>query len=507
MTKTYFQEANNLKQAGKLDEAIEYYHRSTLENPNFYLSYQNQGDTFAKLGRWDEAVESYRSAINLNPNSAWSHHDLGHCFAKTSRWSESISAYLRTIEISPKFYLFYNKLGEIFEQIAANIKPESLGNYNWQEILPKSHQDANQDHSALIEQYNIEDEQFLKATSYLDNHNFLEEVYQVYLKRTSDAEGENYYISLLIQGMKRQEILMAVRHSDEFKSKLVSALRGINLYYLSDELFLQSTEPLKESPFVEEVYRTYLKREADHVGKNNYLDSLANGMSRPEIVAIFRKSAEFTYQLTMSISAICLQESISAYRRANKLNPNSCKPKNNLGIALTGLGKIQAQTGQVDRAIQSYREAVATSQNLAEVYYNQGNALLQQGKRDEAIEYFKKAIYAKPNWIHPYLSLGEVLKVDSPDECIYWWNKVIPYIQEENTKIDLQTKIGTMLVEKGKINEAIAIWQETIPYINSESNRIDMQFSIGNLLVKQGKLDEALEVIENAMGLTDFIPT
>jgi len=463
MTKTYFQEANKLKQAGKLDEAIEYYHRSTLENPNFYLSYHNQGDTFAKLGRWDEAVESYRSAINLNPNSEWSHYNLGHCFAKTSRWSEAISVFLRAIEISPNFYRLYNKLGEIFEQIATTIKPESLGNDNWQEILPKSNQDPN-----IFELYNLKDEDFLEKNLDLENRDFLEEVYKLYLKRNSDQDGKNYYISLLNQGMKRQEVLMGVRQSEEFKDKLTTSLRAINLYYLSDDMFLQSTDHLKDESFVTEVYWIYLKREADQVGKNHYTQHLAKGMSRSEVISAFRQSTEFTNQLTASIAAMCLQESVNAYRRAIELNPNSHKSKRNLGTALTGLGKIQAQTGQVDRAIENYQEAIDSSENLAETYYNQASAFLQQGNRDKAIEYLKKANAVKPTWVDPYLSLGELLKLEQPDQAIIWW-------------------------------------QKAIPYLHSEDAQLNLEMNIVHLLVEQGQLDKALTRLEQAIGLTDFI--
>lgn len=502
MTINYFRKANQLKQEGKLEESVVFYQQALQSNPNFYCSYYNLAEALERLGKWHDATDFYQKAINLNPNSAWSYYGLGQVLVQSSKWSEALSAYLQTIKLSD-FYLFYSRLGEIFEQIAINLTPESLGNYPWQDILPKS----NQDIEVLDELYNLNDEEFLETSKHLESESFLERTYEVYLKRSADQEGKRYYASLMNQGMKRSEVLMAIRESEEFKDKLINALREINLYYLNDEMFLKSSDYLKNEPFVTEVYWTYLKREADHVGKGHYTQHLATGMPRIELISAFKQSAEFTTQLTASIKAICFKEAVQAYRRAIQMNPDSYKSKRNLGKALTYLGKMQAQTGQVDQAIATYQEAVSFSQEHAETYYEQANALLQQGQRDGAVQCFKKAIDCNPTWIDPYLSLGEILKLDRVEESIYWWKKALPYIDSESTRTDLQIKIGTMLVEQGKIDEAITTWQQSISHIQSEHNRIDIQFRIGNLLVQQGKLDEALEFIEDAMGLTDFSPS
>jgi len=116
MRASYFQAANQLKQEGKLEEAIAYYHQAIEQNPNFYLSHYNLGETLAKLGRWEQAVTSYDRAIQLNPNSVWSYYNLGQALAKLCRWDEAIASYRRAIELSPDFYKFYINLGEVLCQ-------------------------------------------------------------------------------------------------------------------------------------------------------------------------------------------------------------------------------------------------------------------------------------------------------------------------------------------------------------------------------------------------------
>jgi len=113
MTVSYFQAANQLRQEGKLEEAIASYHQAIEQNPNFYLSHHNLGETLAKLGRWEQAVTSYDRAIQLSPNSVWSYYNLGQALAKLGRWDEAIASYLHAIELSPDFYRFYINLGEV----------------------------------------------------------------------------------------------------------------------------------------------------------------------------------------------------------------------------------------------------------------------------------------------------------------------------------------------------------------------------------------------------------
>ncbi|MEG4272821.1 MULTISPECIES: TIGR04372 family glycosyltransferase [unclassified Microcoleus] len=111
MTASYFQAANQLKQEGKLEEAIASYRQAIDQNPNFYLSHHNLGEALAKLDRWQEAVTCYDRAIQLNPNSVWSYYNLGEALAKLCRWDDSIASYRRALELSPDFYKFYSSLG------------------------------------------------------------------------------------------------------------------------------------------------------------------------------------------------------------------------------------------------------------------------------------------------------------------------------------------------------------------------------------------------------------
>src|SRR5438045_453178 len=72
------------------------------------------------------------------------------------------------------------------------------------------------------------------------------------------------------------------------------------------------------------------------------------------------------------------------------------------------------QAGDLDRAIELYRQAVAIKPDFAEVHNNLGNALRLAGRLDEAVECYRRAIDAKPGFaqaVGQYVFLQRMLCV------------------------------------------------------------------------------------------------
>ena len=80
---------------------------------------------------------------------------------------------------------------------------------------------------------------------------------------------------------------------------------------------------------------------------------------------------------------------MTAYEEAVRLQPDSAPFHNNLGIALTGAGRL-------DAAIVQLRKALQLAPGFADAHYNLAMALLQAGRAEEAAAEFTASGRARP---------------------------------------------------------------------------------------------------------------
>ncbi|MDT9302657.1 MAG: tetratricopeptide repeat protein [Limnospira sp. PMC 1286.21] len=98
-----FQQANQWRRVGCLEEAVIAYQKAIQSHPNFYWAYQKLEETLHQLGRWDAAVTAFRHAIAVNPTARWSYFYLGQVLAQQEEWSEAIAYYQKAIAF-PQFH-------------------------------------------------------------------------------------------------------------------------------------------------------------------------------------------------------------------------------------------------------------------------------------------------------------------------------------------------------------------------------------------------------------------
>lgn len=94
-----------------------------------------------------------------------------------------------------------------------------------------------------------------------------------------------------------------------------------------------------------------------------------------------------------------LEAAVNGYRQAIACHPDYAEAHNNLGAAL------QAQ-GQLDKAIEHFRKACALQAGNPQAHNNLGAALLTQGKPNEAVEAFQTALALKPDYVKALSNLG-----------------------------------------------------------------------------------------------------
>ena len=108
--------ANQLRQEGKLDEAIAVYQRAIELDPNSYKSYHYMGETLAQKDDLEAAANFYKLALEINPDFFWSYHCLGLILFWQGRLDEAITSSRKAIELNKNQPAFYSQLGQALAQ-------------------------------------------------------------------------------------------------------------------------------------------------------------------------------------------------------------------------------------------------------------------------------------------------------------------------------------------------------------------------------------------------------
>ena len=130
-----------LENQGRIEEAMEHYHKAIQINPNYFEALNNLGVALAAKGRFDEAIENYRKAIQINPNYSEALNNLGVALAAKGRFDEAIENYHKAIQINPNFSEALNNLGIAlaakgrFDEAIENYRKAIQINPNFSEAL------------------------------------------------------------------------------------------------------------------------------------------------------------------------------------------------------------------------------------------------------------------------------------------------------------------------------------------------------------------------------------
>ncbi len=100
-----------LFEAGKLDEAMDFYQRSHQANPRYPEAINSIGAVLSAKGREDEAMEWFRKTLDLQPTHADALFNMGNAMAKKGNVGEAVRYFRAALEIEPDNFEARNNLG------------------------------------------------------------------------------------------------------------------------------------------------------------------------------------------------------------------------------------------------------------------------------------------------------------------------------------------------------------------------------------------------------------
>lgn len=107
--------AGQLKQQGKLNEAVAWYRRALTSDPASADAHYLLGNTLIQQGKFDEAEAHYRRAVALNPHFAEAHNNLGNVLKRHSKLDEAATHYRRATILKPNFSDAHVNLGNALQ--------------------------------------------------------------------------------------------------------------------------------------------------------------------------------------------------------------------------------------------------------------------------------------------------------------------------------------------------------------------------------------------------------
>jgi len=101
----HFKYADELRGAGKLDEAVAEYQTGLKFEPRDEPSLIALGEIYTSQSKFDAAAESLATALQIKNDDGETHYDYGYVLQRLGRRDEAIEQYRLAAEIAPKFAL------------------------------------------------------------------------------------------------------------------------------------------------------------------------------------------------------------------------------------------------------------------------------------------------------------------------------------------------------------------------------------------------------------------
>ena len=182
-----------------------------------------------------------------------------------------------------------------------------------------------------------------------------------------------------------------------------------------------------------------------------------------------------------------LEAAIDSYKQALKIKPDHADAYNNMGNALKAKGDLEA-------AIDSYKKALKIKPDYAEAYSNMGVALKAMGNIEAAIDSYKKALKIKPDYAEAYSNMGVALndKGDS-EEAI---NNFKQALKIKPDYAEAYSNMGVALNDKGDSEEAINNFKQALKI---KPDYAEAYNNMGNTLNEKSNLEEAIDSYKKAL--------
>jgi tetratricopeptide (TPR) repeat protein len=184
-----------------------------------------------------------------------------------------------------------------------------------------------------------------------------------------------------------------------------------------------------------------------------------------------------------------LEQAMEHYRQSLQIRPDNEEAQFNLGVVLAGYGKL-------DEAMEHYRKAFQIRPDYADAHYNLGNALYMGGRSEEAMEEYRQALRSQPDHALAHYNLGNALYMRGQlEEAMEHYRAVL---RIDPRSAEAHNNLGAVLAERGQLADAMIHYRQAL---GIDPHNAEAHNNLGNALFESGQLEKAIQQYRQALDI------
>jgi predicted O-linked N-acetylglucosamine transferase (SPINDLY family) len=249
-------------------------------------------------------------------------------------------------------------------------------------------------------------------------------------------------------------------------------------------------------PQAEQIYRSILAKDRDHVDANYLLGLIELERGRSSTAAIligrardlFPNNPLYHFNLGRALQGEGRNaEAETSFRKAIHHRNDYIEARYSLGLLLQTMGRN-------DDAVIEYKKLLRIKPDIAAVYNNLGNALMAAKRYDEALKNLRKAVELSPDYSEGWGNLGNLLQtIGQLDEAVTAFRR----------SLEINPDSAANHYNFGNLQQTLCNYEaaeaEYLAAVRLKPDFAGAYNNLGNIYKLLGRLKDSLQAFDNAI--------
>ena len=346
------------------------------ENSEEAYEHLKYGNMRFEIGDFGTAISKYEEAIKLDPNYAAAYNNLGvaKIKARDKDFDGAINALKKAIEIKPEDVKAYNNLGNVYLK---QKRLEAIGEY--ERVLKLEPENVAALNNIGVAYYRLAN----------DNDFAIEN-----LEKAVELDPKNATIHFnLANALKAKGDV--VRSTSEYNTALDLSRKKSELVEDAEKDIREAREAIEKDPQDKEAYFKLGLALGETGDRKGSIEAYLKVIEIDPDYSVAHNNLGVDYMKEDS------DKSIKCYREAIRCSPTNALYHNNLAKSLEGKGELDEAEKEFKETISCHKACGHDRLYLGEIYCSLGNLYQNKGDIDKAIDIYKEGIKEDP--IYTYL--------------------------------------------------------------------------------------------------------